>query len=254
MSKIAAATPAPAKTAARGRAPAEAKAQVTTADPRVRRLKRHVTARGPIIHWPVVPTASRLLYVMDLLVGTYHYPVNGAAGIVGNLMAESGVLPSRIEGSTAATPMRAASFAGATTTFTPEEVMNRSAATGVGPRMPGIGLAQWTTPARRSGLFQPTSGGRQLGSSILFDMDAQVAYLVSELQANAGLNASLTAAGVTLNDASDDVVYRFEIPGSILDAAGHRLPRADPAVQAVFAARRANAQQALQAYQAAHQP
>ena len=85
-------------------------------------------------------------------------------------------------------------------------------------------------------------------------MDAQVAYLVSELQANAGLNASLTAAGVTLNDASDDVVYRFEIPGSILDAAGHRLPRADPAVQAVFAARRANAQQALQAYQAAHQP
>ena len=220
---------------------------VTAQDPRVQALKREVTARGPIIHWPAVSTENRLVYVMNLLVDTYHYPVNGAAGIVGNLYAESGVLPSRIEGSAAATPMRAANFAGQITDFTPEEVMNRSGTANpkVGPRKPGIGLAQWTSPARRSGLF----GG---DSSILFSMDRQVAYLVGELQANAGLNGNLTAPGVTVNDASDDVVYRFEIPGSILDASGNKLPRADPAVQAVFAARRALAQRALAAYQAAH--
>ena len=120
--------------------------------------------------------------------------------------------------------------------------------------MPGIGLAQWTTSARRAGLFQRTSGGRQLGSSILFNMDAQVEYLVSELQARPGLNASLMAGGVTLNNASDNVVYQFEIPGSILSGAGGKLPRSHPAVQAVFAARRANGQRALQAYQAAHTP
>ncbi len=71
-------------------------------------------------------------------------------------------------------------------------------------------------------------------------MDVQVEYLVSELQANAGLNASLTAAGVTANDASDDVVYQFEVPGAIFDAAHHRLPPADAAVQEVFATRRNN--------------
>jgi hypothetical protein len=132
--------------------------------------------------------------------------VNGTAGFVGNLFPESGVLPSRIEGSAAATPMRSANFAGTTTDFSPEEVMNRSSAANppVGPRRPGIGLAQWTTPARRAGLFAG-------GASILFDMDGQVSYLVGELQANASLNASLSAPGVSVNNASDDVVYRFEI-------------------------------------------
>ena len=143
--------------------------------------------------------------------------------------------------------MRAVDFAGKTTDFDPDEVMNRSGAATppVGPRMPGIGLAQWTTPARRSGLFNGDS-------SILFDMDRQVAYLVGELQANAGLNASLMAPAVTLNDASDNVVYQFEIPGSILDANRQKLPRADPAAQAVFQTRRALAQRALAAFQAAH--
>ena len=66
------------------------------------------------------------------------------------------------------------------------------------------------------------------------------------------MNTALTAAGVTLNDAADEVVYNFEIPGSILDGSGNKLPRTDPAVQAVFGVRRSNAQRALAAYQAAH--
>jgi hypothetical protein len=227
---------------------------VTAADPRVQTLKQEVSARGPIIHWPAVGTENRLVYVMNLLVDTYQYPPNGAAGIVGNLLAESGVIPSRIEGGSPVTPMRAANQAGSATDFTPEEVMNRDIQAGVGPQRPGIGLAQWTHPSRRAGLFQRNVGGRQLGSSILFDMDAQVEYLVSELQARAGLNARLTAPGVSLNDASDDILYLFEIPRSILDAVGNKLPRNDPAVQAVFARRRANGQSALQAHQAAYGP
>jgi hypothetical protein len=225
---------------------------VTIADPRVQALKQEVISRGPIINWVAVPAASRMVYVMELLVDTYHYPVNAAAGIVGNLRSESGVLPSRIEGSAADTPMRSRNFANVMTDFSPDEVMNRNRANSVGPKMPGIGLAQWTTAGRRSGLFQRTSQGRPLGSSILFNMDAQVEYLVSELQASAGLNTSLMAAGVSVNDASDNVVYQFEIPGAVLDAAGNRLPRADPAVQAVFGTRRNLSQGALDAYRAVH--
>jgi hypothetical protein len=155
--------------------------EITAADVRVQALKQQVIARGPIINWSAVSTDNRLVYVMELLVNSYHYPVNGAAGIVGNLLAESGVLPSRIEGSSGATPMRAANFAGQITDFSPDDVMNRNSANQAGPRMPGVGLAQWTTSARRSGLSQRTSQGRALGSSILFNMDAQVEYLVSEL-------------------------------------------------------------------------
>jgi hypothetical protein len=53
------------------------------------------------------PLGGRVLQVMDLLVRRYGYPVNGAAGLVGNLIAESEVLPNRIEGSAIGTPMRA---------------------------------------------------------------------------------------------------------------------------------------------------
>jgi hypothetical protein len=227
--------------------------EVTIADPRVQALKRHVVSRGPIIHWPAVPTTNRLVYAMERLIDTHRYPVNGAAGIVGNLLAESGVLPSRIEGSAAATPMRATNFAGQRTDFSPDEVRDRNRSASVGPQSPGVGLAQWTTRDRRAGLFQRTAAdGRELGSSVLFNMDAQIGYLVSELQAATGLNASLTAGGVSVNTASDNVVYQFEIPGSILDGSGGKLPRTDPAVQSVFATRRNNANEALAAYQAAH--
>ena len=113
---------------------------------------------------------------MDRLINDSGFSINAAAGIVGNLLAESGVLPSRIEGSAPATPMRSADWAGHMRDFTPAEIMNRSSSAGVGPRMPGIGLAQWTSTGRRTGLFA------QSGAPVLFDMDAQVDYLVGEIR------------------------------------------------------------------------
>ena len=83
-------------------------------------------------------------------------------------------------------------------------------------------------------------------------MDAQVEYLVEELQARPGLNAALNAAGLTIDEASDDIVYLFEIPGTLLDASKHKRPRTDPAVQAEFARRRPRAHAAMRAFQAAH--
>lgn len=185
-------------------------------DVRVRKLVRHVEARGKLYHWPAVPLADRQLYVMDLLVDEYGYPPTGAAGLVGNLTAESSVLPSRVEGSAPETPLRARDAAGRTRVFTPEEAMNRR-----GPRRPekpGVGLAQWTTPDRRRALFEHEFRGRPAGSSILFDMDAQVDFLVDELATmTPHVDRVLRRSGVSVDEASDRVVTDFERPQSIID-------------------------------------
>lgn len=193
-----------------------------------------------------VDVATRIRQVMDLLVNVHGFPANGAAGIVGNLQAESGVLPNRIEGSRPETPLRAPNFAGGISDFSPQEVMNRNRATGVGPRLPGIGLAQWTSALRRARLFQHEFEGVQHGANILFHMEAQVDYLAQELAGSfPNVNALLRQAGVSVHDACDEVAYRFEVPGVVLDGNGHLLPRSDPRVQGLFGVRRPMADQAL---------
>ncbi|MDQ3870337.1 MAG: phage tail tip lysozyme, partial [Chloroflexota bacterium] len=200
---------------------------------------------------PATGLDARVLRVMELLVNQYGYPVNGAAGIVGNLIAESGVQPNRIEGSRPETPMRARDFAGNAVDFSPEQVMNRDPATRQGPRMPGIGIAQWTAPGRRAGLFRHAFQGQVLGPAILSSLEAQVDYLVTELR-RSPVNTVLTSPAVTAEAASDEVVYRFEVPGSVLDENRRLRPRSDPGVQAVFEERRRFSQQALRTYRAAH--
>ncbi|SNY78034.1 D-alanyl-D-alanine carboxypeptidase [Nocardia amikacinitolerans] len=203
--------------------------------------------RGPVDHSAL---DARIVRVMTLLVNDYGYPVNGAAGIVGNLIAESGLQPNRIEGSSPSAPMRAMNFAGQLTDFTPEQVQNRDFAAKRGPRRPGVGIAQWTSPNRRNGLFRHMFRGRQLGAAILFDLDAQVDYLDTELRGSyPSVYRALTMPGVTVDAASDDVLYRFEIPGAILQDR-RRLPRTDPRVQQIFAERRALAKRALAVYRA----
>lgn len=191
---------------------------------------------------------TRMAYAVGVLVRRYKYPVNGAAGIVGNLWAESAVMPGRIEGSAVGTPMRAKDFAGVVRDFTPDEIMTRDVKLKLGPRLAGVGLAQWTSSARRANLFKHQYEGRELGTDVLFSVDAQLDYLAVELRTGyPGVQAVVSAADVTLEDASDEIVYRFEIPGSILSG-GKKLPRDDPKVQAVFAQRRVHGVKALAEY------
>jgi Phage tail lysozyme/Uncharacterized protein conserved in bacteria (DUF2272) len=168
---------------------------------------------------PAMPGRSaRILRVMQLLVDRYGYPVNGAAGLVGNLIAESEVVPNRIEGSRPTTPMRARDFAGRVRDWTPDEVRDRSFSRRTGPRYPGIGIAQWTSPGRRRGLFQHIFRGRRLGSAILSDLDAQVDYLVTELRsAYREVDTVLRSPRVRMEQASDVVLLRFERPASVLN-------------------------------------
>lgn len=196
---------------------------------------------------PLPGESGRILRVMQLLVNRYRYPVNGAAGLVGNLIAESGVQPSRLEGSRSATPMRAPDFAGRIRDWNPDQVRDRSYSRRIGPRLPGVGLAQWTSPDRRRGLFRHAFRGRVLGSAILFDLDAQVDYLVAELRGPyRAVDAVLRSPGVTLAQASDVVLLRFERPAAVLNR-----PPGDPGVQSVLSRRRSYGARALQIYRAA---
>jgi hypothetical protein len=187
---------------------------------------------------------GRAVRVMDLLVRQYGYPVNGAAGLVGNLIAESGVIPQRIEGSAADTPLRAADFSGRVRTFTPEEVRDRDYNRRLGPKLPGVGIAQWTLASRRTGLFRHAVRGRVPGAAILEDLDAQVDYLVTELRRDyAQVDATLRAPGVTLERASDVVVLRFERPAVVVNGRPD-----DPAVRQTLEVRRGHGARALAAY------
>jgi hypothetical protein len=142
--------------------------------------------------------------------------------------------------------MRARDFAGAVRTFTAAEVMNR--ASPHGPALPGVGLAQWTSGGRRSGLFTHAYIGTTLRENVLFSMDAEIDYLVTELRTKyPQVRTVVTDPKTTVDTASDEVVYDFEIPAAILSG-GKKLPRADSQVQAVFQARRPHSRLARASY------
>jgi hypothetical protein len=218
--------------------------------------KAPATGDASHVDWTVVSEDERMRYVMTLLVDKYGYPDTGAAGIVGNLYAESQVIPNRVQGSEARTPMRALNTHKVLTDFTAEQVMTGSP---VAPAEAGVGLAQWTYPPRRRGLFAHAYNGVVLGASILYDMDAQVDYLVSELSHGyAQVDTVVRHPGVTVDKACDEVTYDFETPATMfkwLDGPdgpktvmGKRLPATAEPVQEEFMKRREHAHKALAAY------
>jgi len=228
----------------------------TLADARVRSLVPHVTARGPIINWTRVKRDARVLQVMRLLVRTHGYPANAAAGLAGNFIDESNMLPQRVQGSADETPMRAQNLAGGVTDFTAADVMNRNAATRTGPLLEGVGLAQWTLTARRRGLFAHTFRGLRLGARVLFDLDAQVDYAATELRMTsfAPLQRVLTNAAVTVDSASDAVALQYENPRSVAPAPIATLPATHPLRVQVLQQRRASSRRALEIFNAAENP
>ena len=223
----------------------------TLRDPRVRAFARHVIERGPIVAWTRVPRPERVRRAMALLVDAHGLPVNGAAGLVGNLHDASAVLPPRVEGSAEGTPLRASGFDGRTADFTADEVMNRSAALRAGPRLGGVGIAQWSADNRRAGLFIHAYRGVRLGPRILFDLEAQVDFLMAEMRASfAGVHKALMEEAVSVETASDEVLLNYEMAGSFFDRLRRRV-RTDPHLAKVKERRRALAREAARIHQSA---
>ena len=207
------------------------------------------------VDWRARPLSQRRAHVIDRLVTEYGYAPEAAAGLVGSFESESGVVPYTVEGDRGRT-LRCEGHDGQVRDFTPEEVRDRSSSAGTGPRLPGVGLAQWTAASRRSGLFAHRYG-TVTDTAMLFDMDAQVDYAVTELRSPGfrRVQEVLGRAGVSVDDAADEVAYVYEAPGRVFGPKGPdgrrpKLPRSDPAVQAVFRQRREHAHAALADYRA----
>lgn len=72
----------------------------------------------------------------------------------------------------------------------------------------GYGLAQWTSPGRKSGLY---TRAKEAGKSIA-DEDVQFSYLLEELENNYSSVLKVLKTTNSIREASDVVLKKFEIP------------------------------------------
>jgi hypothetical protein len=215
--------------------------------------------------WPATPEDLRIGYCMGQFVERYGMSVNGAAGLVGNLQKESSILPMIIEQSRPGSPMKGLNWHGVQTDFSADEIMLRRGSSKLprggpgsrGPRFPGIGLAQWTTEPRRGRLFRHQYQGVVLGRNILFSMDAQIDYVVSELSAGAArwrrVLTVLRDPAVAVEDACDKVARDYLVPGAMIihdpsTGKDSLRPATDPSVQKELSDRRTRARRSRALY------
>lgn len=124
----------------------------------------------------------------------------GVAGLMGNLQAESGLVPTNLQnayetklGYTDAT-YTAAVDSGAYTNFAKDSA--------------GYGLAQWTYSTRKAALLAyAKAAGKSVG-----DLETQLAFLIQELQKRFPAVLSALKTAKTIQAASDSVLLNFERP------------------------------------------
>lgn len=133
----------------------------------------------------------------------------GAAGLMGNLYAESGLIPTNLQNSYEKklgytdAEYTAAVDSGAYTNFAGDAA--------------GYGLAQWTYSTRKANLHKfAKDAGKSIG-----DLETQLAFLLKELSGYSSLFASLKTA-TSVKAASDRVLLEFERPADQSEAAKTR--------------------------------
>ena len=136
----------------------------------------------------------------------------GAAGMMGNMYAESGIIPNRVE-MLCLQRLREHGryYTDAVYTALVDDV-TISRAEFLNPlpgKQYGYGLCQWTSPSRKSGLYD-LCRARKVS---IGDLTAQLDYLVQELKTKyPGVWKILTSTSDILT-ASNRVLMDFEIPG-----------------------------------------
>ncbi len=133
---------------------------------------------------------------------------SGAAGLMGNLYAESGLDPKNLQNSyEKKLGYNDASYTAAVDSGRYTNFVHDSA---------GYGLAQWTYWSRKQGLLDAAkAANKSIG-----DLDMQLTYLIKELGAYGLLNSLRSAASVKA--ASDLVLLKFEKPADQSEAAKNR--------------------------------
>jgi hypothetical protein len=125
----------------------------------------------------------------------------GVAGLMGNLVAESGLIPYRIEGDFSVGYVNSINY----TAQVDSGVITESAFVN---SYTGYGLAQWTYWNRKQNLYNMK---QSMGTSI-GDVYLAIAYLIAELSSSYGSVYSAVKNGTSIREVSDIVLFDFENP------------------------------------------
>lgn len=124
----------------------------------------------------------------------------GAAGLMGNLQAESGLRPNNLQNS------YEGRLGMADTEYT--ELVDKGLYTNFAGDRAGYGLAQRTYPARKQALLNfVRTMGRSIG-----DLEAQLGFLVTELAGSFPRVLAVLKSAASVREASDRVLLDFERP------------------------------------------
>lgn len=126
----------------------------------------------------------------------------GTAGLMGNLYAESGIIPYRLQGDFTSGYSRSIAYTNNVNSgvYTETQFVNDSK---------GYGLAQWTYYSRKQALYNKWRSG---GYSSIGDMSLGCDFLIDELSTSfTGVLAVLRSA-TSVREASDIVLHQFENP------------------------------------------
>lgn len=149
--------------------------------------------------------------VWNYLVNTKGLSENAAAGVMGNLEAESGINPWNMEPRGKNDPDDGGTIQREEASI-PTEPDNSAVVSHFIANYRGYGIAQWTSAGRQQPfLTKAIQEGKSTG-----DIGYQIDYVWYEITISyKDLLAKLQEPGVSLNDASDEFVLRFERPASV---------------------------------------
>ncbi len=126
----------------------------------------------------------------------------GAAGLMGNLYAESGLIPANLQN----TYEKKLGYTDAAYTA----AVDSGAYTNFAKDGAGYGLAQWTYHTRKAALL---AFAKEAGKSV-GDLEIQLAFLVHELGGSFPAVLSALKTAKTVREASDAVLLKFERPAN----------------------------------------
>lgn len=134
----------------------------------------------------------------------------GVAGLMGNLQAESGLIPDRVEILCLSRYReRGKHYTDATyTAFVDDGTISKEEFLRPMGKQYGYGLAQWTSPSRKAGLYDLCKKSHKS----IGDEKTQLEYLVSELKTSYSIVWKCLTTTDSIKAASDMVLTKFEMP------------------------------------------